>query len=390
MTRALANYLLCFFVGSIFTLAGVAVMEHGLLSVNPFGADSLAELGKFVPATGTTVVTIAAFAVGGAVVAGFYGRDLTAFANRAFARSVPVHPHPFETLPSQALRGQADVNAVRDELERQLGRLIVVIAKQLDHSRDHVASLKDANEHLASVTDISELQDVVRSLIAKNETNHAQTRSLEARLNEAQDQVASLRQRLNQAEKLASLDPLTSVANRRRFEQFMSAEVEKSHESGTPLCLILTDIDHFKRVNDTFGHSAGDRVLKAFADLLSDSVRGGDLVARFGGEEFAVVLPSTPMGDAFGIAERIRNIFELNGGPDEALVSEFGRLTASFGVAEIRDGEPPSALIQRADQMLYEAKNNGRNRTQIWSSSLIASQSANSNSYLRARTSDST
>ncbi|MBZ0211153.1 MAG: GGDEF domain-containing protein, partial [Hyphomicrobium sp.] len=105
------------------------------------------------------------------------------------------------------------------------------------------------------------------------------------------------------------------------------------------------------------------------ADLLSQSVRKGDLVARFGGEEFAVVLPQTPMGDAFAIAERIRSIFELHGGSDESLVGEFGRLTASFGVAEIREGEPPSALIQRADQMLYEAKYKGRNRTMIWSSS---------------------
>lgn len=373
MTRALANYLLCFLAGSIFTLAGIAVIEHGLLSENAFSAVSLDDLRQFVPAPGSTVVTVAAFAVVGAVLAGFYGRDVTAFANRAFGRSVPVPPHPVVIPPSQPLRAHGDVNAVRDELERQLGRLIVVIAKQLDHSRDHVAALKDTNEHLASVTSISELQEVVRSLIAKNEMNQTQTRSLEARLKDAQDQAASLRQRLNQAEKLASLDPLTSVANRRRFEQFISAEVDKSHENGTPLCLILTDIDHFKKVNDTFGHSAGDRVLKAFADLLSDSIRGGDLVARFGGEEFAVILPNTPMGDAFGIAERIRNIFELNGGPDETLVSEFGRLTASFGVAEIREGEPPSALIQRADQMLYEAKNNGRNRTQIWSSSVVVS-----------------
>jgi diguanylate cyclase len=75
------------------------------------------------------------------------------------------------------------------------------------------------------------------------------------------------------------------------------------------------------------------------------------------------------MGDAFGIAERIRSRFELHGGPDEALVTEFGRLTASFGIAQIREGEPPSGLVQRADRMLYEAKEKGRNRTIIWSSS---------------------
>jgi diguanylate cyclase len=97
-----------------------------------------------------------------------------------------------------------------------------------------------------------------------------------------------------------------------------------------------------------------------------------DLVARYGGEEFAVVLPRTHMGNAFEIAERIRLKFEVNGGSDEGIANEFGRLTASFGVAEIRDGEPSSALIERADQMLYEAKRKGRNRTIIRGSALEA------------------
>jgi diguanylate cyclase len=261
---------------------------------------------------------------------------------------------------------------VRDELERQLGRLIVLIAGQLENSSDHVASLKSTNAHLASVASATELREVVLSLISKNETNERQTRILEVRLREAQDQASTLRQRLTKAEKLAALDPLTSVANRRRFEQFISDAVNTSHAEGTPLCLIMTDIDHFKKVNDTFGHFAGDRVLKAFADLLSRNVSGSDLVARYGGEEFAVILPETPMGDAFDTAERIRKVFERQGGPDEARINKFGRLTASFGLAEVREGEPPSALIQRADQMLYEAKNKGRNRTMIWSSSVDA------------------
>jgi len=104
------------------------------------------------------------------------------------------------------------------------------------------------------------------------------------------------------------------------------------------------------------------------ADLLSKSVKGNDLVARYGGEEFAIVLPRTPMSNAFDVAERIRAKFEMSGGSDESITGEFGQLTASFGVAEIREGEAPSALIERADQMLYEAKHKGRNKTVIWGS----------------------
>ncbi|WP_291006153.1 GGDEF domain-containing protein [Hyphomicrobium sp.] len=367
MTKVVGNFLLGLLVGSVLTLTAVVGFNHAPWDWSP--SIALSNLREFVSTPSPAVLAYTALALSVTGLLTFYWRDAVALAGRSLRRASSSGPRPVTHSTEQPLRGQAEVNAVRDELERQLGRLIVLIAGQLENSKDHVASLKDTSAHLASVTNVSELREVVQSLISKNEMNERQTRDLEARLKEAQDQTSTLRQRLIQAEKLASLDPLTSVANRRRFEQFIAAAVNNSHADGTPLCLIMTDIDHFKKVNDTYGHAAGDRVLKGFADLLSQSVRKGDLVARFGGEEFAVVLPQTPMGDAFAIAERIRSIFELHGGSDESLVGEFGRLTASFGVAEIREGEPPSALIQRADQMLYEAKYKGRNRTMIWSSS---------------------
>ena len=186
----------------------------------------------------------------------------------------------------------------------------MLIAWQLENSKEQIASLNNTNAQLAVVTSATQVREVVEALISKNEQSQRDTCELKLRLKEAQTQAASLRRRLTQAEKLAALDPLTSVANRRRFEQFIATAIERSHEDGTPLCLIMTDIDHFKVVNDTYGHSAGDRVLKAFADLISKSVRANDLVARYGGEEFAIVLPRTPTGNAFDIAERIRSKFE--------------------------------------------------------------------------------
>jgi diguanylate cyclase len=353
MTRSFLNHLLFFIAGSVVALGAVAAFDH---APGHFGAIALGSW--FWSASPVFLASIAILILGTTLY--------VSHRNEAGAPSAPklgVGAAP----SARPARGQREVNAVRDELDRQLGRLIVFIAGHLKNSEDHVASLKDANESLSSVSTVEEMRTVVQSLIARNEDNESETRTLEARLKEAQEQAEKLKQRLNQAEKLASLDPLTSVANRRRFEQFIAAEVDGSHESGTPLCLVMTDIDHFKNVNDTHGHAAGDRVLKSFAHLLSKSVRGGDLVARYGGEEFAIVLPHTAMGDAFSITERIRKRFEQNGGTDDVATSEYGRLTASFGIAEICDGEPPSSLIQRADQMLYDAKNAGRNRTMIWS-----------------------
>ncbi len=366
MNRVVVNYLLCFCAGSIFSLGAIAAINQASwLPVTLFGNRELAAVFR--------VVSPAIVAFTALVLLAFYWDSAARLASRVLGTGTPTQ-RSGPNAADRGLRSQREVTAVRDELERQLGRLIVLIASQLKNSTDHVASLKDTNAHLATVTDVTEIRDVVQSLIEKNETNERQTRDLEQRLKEAQDQASVLKQRLSQAEKLASLDPLTSVANRRRFEQFIADEVQRSHQLGTPLCLIMTDIDHFKKVNDRYGHSAGDSVLKAFAELLSRSVRGGDLVARYGGEEFAVVLPQTPMGDAFGIAERIRCTFERNGGVDEAVVNDLGRMTASFGVAEIREGEPPSELVRRADQMLYEAKHSGRNTTMIWSSATSPSE----------------
>jgi diguanylate cyclase len=358
MPSGAINYLFCFLAGVIVATAIVLGAENAGSLWNSLSGSGL--LWALSPAlVALTVLTLAAV---------YWGKASTIAAQVLKRPSQTFLGSSADTRAAARTREEHnEVGAVRDELERQLGRLIVLIAGQLKNSKEHVDTLRDTSTELASVTTVSEIREVVHRLISRNETDAHQTRDLEARLKTAQDQASSLRQRLTQAEALAALDPLTSVANRRGFEQFISAEIERSHASRTPLCLIMTDIDHFKRVNDNHGHAAGDKVLKAFADLLTKSVRGGDLVARFGGEEFAVVLPQTPMGDAFGIAERIRRSFER--GPDEVLVTELGRLTASFGVAEIRDGERPNSLIRRADQMLYEAKNKGRNATIIWSSS---------------------
>lgn len=368
MTRVVVNYLIGFVAGSILTLGIVVGVNLGPREWISGGLLDLASLHELLPTLDSTAKVVAVIALLTIAMLTFYRSDASALASRALRRASLPALRTAAISAEVAPTARSDVDTVRDELERQLGRLIVLIAGQLENSKDHVASLKDTNTHLASVTNVTELREVVQALISRNKKNEHEMRDLEGRLQQAQNQASSLRQRLTQAEKLAALDPLTSVANRRRFEQFLAAAVDHSHAAGTPLCLIMTDIDHFKEVNDTYGHAAGDKVLKAFAELLSSKVRDSDLVARYGGEEFAIILPKTPMGDAFGIAERMRKSFELRGGPGGKLDKAVGRLTASFGIAQIFEAELPRGLIQRADQMLYEAKEGGRNRTIIWSS----------------------
>lgn len=162
---------------------------------------------------------------------------------------------------------------------------------------------------------------------------------------------------------LANTDALTGVLNRRAFMERMAWETIRSHRDKTPLSFILTDIDHFKKVNDTYGHQVGDIVLQRFAEILSTSVRPYDFMGRYGGEEFVVCLPGADIFQAESIAERMRASTENA----EIMLSEGSPsifITASFGTASYT-GDPLDTVdlfIKRADDALYRAKHEGRNR----------------------------
>jgi len=158
---------------------------------------------------------------------------------------------------------------------------------------------------------------------------------------------------------LASMDSLTGAFNKRYFDESFGKEVLRSQQMSTQLCIVLFDIDHFKKINDTYGHPAGDAVLKNVAGAVASQLRDGDALFRVGGEEFALVLSATPRDLAVQAAEAVRGLVE-------SLVTDFmgTRITAtlSLGVAELVSGEQPAALYQRVDEQLYAAKRGGRNR----------------------------
>jgi diguanylate cyclase (GGDEF)-like protein len=153
-------------------------------------------------------------------------------------------------------------------------------------------------------------------------------------------------------------DPLTGLANRRHFVQALATEITRSKRYGAPLTVLLIDIDYFKRVNDRFGHAAGDGALVSVANGLRSSCRQTDLPARYGGDEFALLLPQTTAERGLHFAERLAAVLR------SAPPSEGGApaLTLSIGVAEGARGEAPDQLLERADQALYQAKGAGRNR----------------------------
>jgi two-component system, cell cycle response regulator len=156
---------------------------------------------------------------------------------------------------------------------------------------------------------------------------------------------------------LARTDELTGLHNRRSFNELFALALSAARRHGHPLSLIYIDLDHFKTVNDTFGHSVGDLVLKEFASLILEMIRGEDVAVRWGGEEFIILLSHTACEAAAALAERIRINFEQN--PNSAAPLA---MTASFGVAQLQNGDLEDTLVRRADDALYRAKHEGRNR----------------------------
>jgi diguanylate cyclase (GGDEF)-like protein len=161
-------------------------------------------------------------------------------------------------------------------------------------------------------------------------------------------------------EKMATTDGLTGLFNHRVFQEKLSGELERSARSGKPVSLLLTDIDFFKKINDTYGHPVGDQVLKGVSGIIRETVRTVDIPARYGGEEFAIVLPETDAEGAFQIAERLRKAIGMQ--PYSAEGKKF-QITISIGIAVLPgDARTKEELIEKADQALYHAKHNGRNR----------------------------
>jgi diguanylate cyclase (GGDEF)-like protein len=157
--------------------------------------------------------------------------------------------------------------------------------------------------------------------------------------------------------RLMNTDPLTDLANRRYFQEILIRSLSFAARKNSPLSLVMADLDHFKSVNDRYGHDQGDQVLIAFSRLLKEHSRTEDLPARFGGEEFLVLLPGTNLQEAAVFAERIRlRLMEIRFQPGPE------RITASFGVTSSTRGDTPESLIKRVDTALYQAKGAGRNR----------------------------
>lgn len=167
--------------------------------------------------------------------------------------------------------------------------------------------------------------------------------------------IALVKDHLAEERVTSGTDALTGLLNRRGLFRAFDVEAERARRYGHPMALILFDLDHFKQINDRFGHASGDRVLRTVGEEIRRTLRPTDLMGRWGGEEFLILLPETELGPAVDVAERLRYLIS-------GIRSEAGPLSASFGVAAFSETDNLGTLVRRADRALYEAKQTGRNR----------------------------
>jgi diguanylate cyclase len=247
-------------------------------------------------------------------------------------------------------------------LDRELAGIADMIDAHLAATGRYSESLAEAGRNLHAMASGENVRDVVRALIEANEQMRRETAELIRNLEISRAQVAAFRFKLATAKAIGLRDSLTSLGNRRSFDRHLAKEIAEARAQGTDMCLVMGDLDHFKKINDNYGHPFGDRVLKYFADLLQKHIRSSDIAARLGGEEFAMILPQTSLENATLLTDRIRARLEAQQWKNAKSGELFSQITASFGIVRLGENDDSESLIKRADTMLYEAKRAGRNR----------------------------
>ncbi|MBG0812141.1 diguanylate cyclase [Methylosinus sp. H3A] len=257
-----------------------------------------------------------------------------------------------------------DLVKTRRLIDGELGTILSLVRAHLESNKTYSAALMKGHRELAATTSPDQIRAAIVLLIAENQKMLRETEQHQRRLEESQRQITELRAELAETQELNVRDSLTQVFTRRYFDETLAREAKAASATERALSLIMADIDNFKKINDGHGHLIGDEVLKNFAKTMSKHVEDKDTVARFGGEEFAIILPSVSFAEAKATAERIRAEFEnkkwaIKGG------APIGRITASFGVAQLAPLESAESLLQRADAKLYVSKSRGRNLVSV-------------------------
>lgn len=238
-------------------------------------------------------------------------------------------------------------------------RALSTLGTDTESYREALAAFSGGLEGAESISDVETL---ITDITSETRTMNDQIVTLQSEVSASTEEIGELKRKLEEARREAMTDGLTGIANRKCFDERLRMAAAEAMETGTPLSLVMTDLDHFKKFNDQHGHPVGDQVLKLVGTTLIQNIKGKDTAARYGGEEFALILPDTDLSGAQSVAETIRQAVASKRLYKRGSDTPLGTITLSLGVATYRPGEPIDELVRRTDEALYFAKNTGRNR----------------------------
>lgn len=285
----------------------------------------------------------------------------------AVSKGSPPDPHKPTANESGAERtavGEHDERAVVENTKVAVKGLLDVLAASvaqfLERTDDYAGHLTESRDAIEKATSLENIKAIEKELIGNIDRLHRANTEYRRQLAEANEQIGRQQEQLDQLQVDVSTDFLTGLPNRRALEGRLRESIDRSNRYGSTFSLVILDVDHFKTVNDEYGHMTGDRTLKALARLLGGHMRGSDILARYGGEEFVMILPETPAEQAERMAERIRHHVE------NATFKHSGdsiQLTVSAGVGQVlKPKDTADQLFERVDAALYKAKQTGRNK----------------------------
>lgn len=267
--------------------------------------------------------------------------------DHALQRNLPISDSKTRDLYRKHVADEQDVDVW--ELRHSLESMVIELSQSVQDTRSETRNFKSTMDtcmdDLAKVEreglSMEEVMDLVRTLVSQTKQIRGSTLSFSTALNDAEREITRLRNQLEQSQQAALYDVLTGLCNRRYFDEELAA-----HAMRPNMCLILADLDHFKKINDTHGHVMGDLVLKASAKKLQAACREGAQAFRFGGEEFAIIVPNSKLSVARQIAETMRRSIEKIGVRDKRTSQVLGGISASFGIAEMKTGMIPWRLLR--------------------------------------------
>jgi diguanylate cyclase len=254
------------------------------------------------------------------------------------------------------------IDQVGNQVKGEIEQVMSMIDSAAGTASGYSESLAGMSEKIDQSKDRDGLRTIVESLVHTAKDMEVSNIKLEESLNASKREILVLHAHLEAVRSESLTDPLTQLSNRKFFDSTLVAAIDDARAKNEALSLMLTDIDHFKNFNDSFGHLTGDQVLRLVAMALKQNVKGQDTSARYGGEEFAVILPNTALRSAITVADHIRRAVMTKELMKRSTGEHLGRVTVSIGVGTLRNTDTPQSLIERTDACLYAAKRHGRNR----------------------------